>query len=281
MSDRMETQLTVVIPTLNAAATLAATLASLEPGRRLGVAVRIVDGGSVDETLSIADDYAVPVTHHDGGLYAALNAGFREAGTPWLTSINGDDLLHTAAIESRLAAAGSADAVYGLVDYVDESGRFLHAWRSAAAGDLLPLYRAGYSPLLQQGTLFRRSLYDRVGGFDESFRLVGDADFWWRCLEAGARFAEQAGPPVASFRLHDAQLSQRYKAAMLAEHAEMVRRHGCSPGFWSGFTAACRFRGRNWARYGVRCLRRLDFGGGLTIPGSYDLPTTAGQRSRA
>lgn len=269
-------ELTVLVPTLNAGTTLAATLLSLEPGRRDGMHVCIVDGGSTDDTLSLAAGQGVPVIHRAGGLYAALNAGFREAHTPWLTWINADDLLHTRSISARLGSAATADVAYGLVDYIDATGRFVHAWRSGDARDLLPLYRAGYSPLLQQGTLFRRALYDRVGGFDESFRLVGDADFWWRCLDAGAHFVEQPGPSVASFRLHPGQLSQRHKADMLTEHAEMVRRHGCAPGFWSGFAAACRFRVRNWSRYAVRCLRRRDFGGGLTVPGSYDLPAVDG-----
>lgn len=281
MDNSARIDLTVVIPTLNAGTTLGASLAALSQANRLGIRVCIVDGGSVDDTLSIAEDNGVAVLHHEGRLYSALNVGLHAAETTWLTWINADDLLYAGMLPSRIAAAGDTDVVYGLVDYIDSQGRFLHAWRSAAPQDLLTLYCAGYSPLLQQGTLFRRSLYERMGGFDESFHLVGDADFWWRCVEAGARFTEQPGPSVAGFRLHAGQLSQRYKADMFTEHATMVRRHGCSPRYLSGFAAACRFRGRNWSRYAVRSLRRLDFGGGLAVPGSYDLAATERQRSRA
>lgn len=265
---------TVIIPTLNAGTTLGASLAALSQASRFGIRVCIVDGGSVDDTLSIAEEHGVAILHHDGGLYAALNAGFHHAETTWLTWINADDLLHATMLPLRLASAGDADVLYGLVDYIDAQGRFLHAWRSAAPRDLPTLYRAGYSPLLQQGTLFRRSLFQRVGGFDESFKFVGDADFWWRCLDAGGRFHEQHGPPVAAFRLHAGQISQRHHEEMRAEHISMVRRRGLQPRVWSAFWPAARFRTRNWSRYVVRCLRPLDFGESPRLVAGYDIRST-------
>lgn len=37
-------------------------------------------------------------------------------------------------------------------------------------------------------TLFRKSFWEKVGGFDTDMGPVGDVDFWHRCLEAGAKW---------------------------------------------------------------------------------------------
>ncbi|MEI7780394.1 MAG: glycosyltransferase [Planctomycetota bacterium] len=261
----------VVIPTLNAAATLCETLLTLRSARAMGARVVVVDGGSIDGSIEIAQREGVEVLSHDGGMYAALNAGFRDIDTEWLTWINADDLLYADVLRAQLAYAGKAAAVYGVVDFVDEAGRFMHSWTSAAPDELLRLYRAGYSPLLQQGTLFRRHLYHAVEGFSEQYRLVADADFWWRALEQGFDFVRTTHPPVAGFRLHINQLSQRYAAVMQKEHQRMVAAHGGRRRTARSYWALCKYRGRNLPAYIVRAIRRRDLEGDLRLCSSYDV----------
>ncbi len=266
-----EPALGIVVPALNAAATLPATLHSLHGAAATGAEILLVDGGSTDDTVAIAAAHGVAVHTAPGGMYAALNVGFRRLRAAWLTWINADDLLYADRLAERVRPGGGADVVYGPVDFIDPAGRFVHSWTSGHPADLLPLYRAGYSPLLQQGTLFRRSVFETLGGFDESYRFVGDADFWWRALEAGFVFRRAGPPPVAAFRLHGDQLSQRFATEMRAEHARMVAAHGGrrrSPRSWLG---VARFRGRNLPAYVVRCLRRGDLEGRARLAGSYDV----------
>lgn len=261
----------VVVPTLNAAATLAATLESLQPAMQAGAEVLVVDGGSTDSTSAIAKGRGVRFEHCGGGMYAALNHGFHSLRNDWFTWINADDLLYADNLLSRLHLAGDADVSYGPVDFIDFAGRFVHSWTSASPADLLPLYRAGYSPLLQQGVLFRRRVFEQIRGFDETYRFVGDADFWWRALEARKIFHRCTHPPVAAFRLHCGQLSQRHAGPMRAEHERMVAAHGGRRRSLGSRLALCRFRGGNLFSYLVRCLRRRDLEGGVRLPGSYDV----------
>lgn len=263
--------LAVVVPALNAAATLAATLESLRPAMQVGAEVIVVDGSSTDGTMEIAKERGVRVEHCGGGMYAALNHGFRLLRSDWFTWINADDLLYADRLAGRLQSAGNADVLYGPVDFIDLAGRFVHSWTSASPADLLPLYQAGYSPLLQQGTLFRRRVFETIGGFDETYQFVGDADFWWRALEAGMSFHRCTHPPVAAFRLHGGQLSQRHASPMRAEHDRMVDAHGGRRRSLRSWLALCRFRGRNLPSYLVRCLRRRDLEGSVRLPGSYDV----------
>jgi hypothetical protein len=262
----------IVIPALNAGRTIRATLESLRFCRDQGARVIIVDGHSTDDTQAIAAEYAIDVIAMKGGMYAAINEGCRQLDTEWLTWINADDILFPHDLQGRLRRSGGHRVLYGRVDFIDVGGRFVHSWKSGRPEDLERLYAAGYSPLLQQGTIFHRDVFERLGGFDETFQYVGDADFWWRALEAGFSFSRDEGPPVAGFRLHGRQLSRRFATEMQREHDRMVAAHGCYPQFFSGWPVAARFRVANWRGYAIRALRRHDLGGGSIWPGSYEAP---------
>ncbi len=262
----------VVVPALNAGKTIRATLESLRFLRDQGARVVVVDGYSADDTQAIASEYAIDVVAMSGSMYAAINEGCRRLDTEWLTWINADDVFYPHDLQGRILRAGGNRVVYGRVDFIDGGGRFVHSWKSGRPEDLWRLYAAGYSPLLQQGALFHREVFVRVGGFDESYRYVGDADFWWRALEAGFSFGRDEGPPVAGFRLHREQLSRCFATEMRREHDRMVAAHGCRPRFFSGWAAAIRFRVANWRGYAIRALRRHDLGGGSILPGSYEAP---------
>lgn len=263
--------LAIVVPTLNAGAYLATCLTALAPAVRMGASVTVVDGGSTDGTIDIAQSHGIRVAAAAGSMYAALNAGFRGTSEPWLTWINADDVLFCDLLPLRLAAAAKADIAYGRVDFLDPLGRFVHSWLSASPGALSPLYRNGYSPLLQQGTLFRRSVFEHLGGFDDRYRYVGDADFWWRAVEAGFIFARSRHPPVAAFRMHHGQLSAKNEIAMKHEHADMVARHG---GRWRPASLAplALWRLENLGAYGMRLLRRVQLDGTMRLAPSYDIP---------
>jgi len=260
----------VVVPTLNCAAFLADTLSCLRRVRDVGQVV-VADSGSTDGTLDIARAAGVTVfSDAPPGLYPAINAGIRQLTTPWITYLNGDDLVQPAGMERLFSHRDSYDVVYGPVDFITADGGFIHCWHSARPRDLLPLFRAGVSPLLQQGTLFRRDLFDSLGGFRERWRFVSDADFWWRAAESGARFHRIGYPPVASFRMHPDQLSQIHKRRMADEHREMVESHGCRPRMFDAWWAIARYRAVHWRNYLVRVLRKRDLSGSFRLVGSYD-----------
>jgi teichuronic acid biosynthesis glycosyltransferase TuaG len=54
--------------------------------------------------------------------------------------------------------------------------------------------------------VLRKSLWERAGGFDESFRYVEDREMWLRCARTGARFAF-TGENTCFYRKHREALS--------------------------------------------------------------------------
>lgn len=269
--------LAVVVPTLDAAATLRCTLESLRPLVDDGCRIVVVDGGSVDETVAIANSFPCTLLTAPGSMYEAINVGFAHADAEWLTWINADDLLYADTAMTRMSEARAEDDIlYGPVDFIDSAGRFLHCWQSAAPRHLLALYRGGYSPLLQQGTLFRRSVHAALGGFDTRYTLVADADYWWRALERGLRFRQASSRSVAAFRLHARQQSFRHHERMRSEHDAMVAAHGRSTSRALAIAALWRWRCANATNYVVRCLRQANIRGRSGCVRSYDIPPAAG-----
>ena len=207
---------------------------------------------------------AVVLPETGTGLYAALNQGWCAPGE-WdaFTWLNDDDRLHApgfGGLLEALARRPEVDVVYGHVGLIGARGENLGLHPVARHGsDLKALLAHGIMPLAQPGTVIRRSLIDRLGGFDETFRSAGDLDFFVRALVAGARF-KFINTRVADFRLHAGQLS-KHRAEVEAETACVLRPLAHTP---RSLAALMRFRLGNAdvycdrvRRHGFRSMREL------------------------
>ncbi len=259
----------IVIPTLNCAATLAQTLTALQRLPRVR-RILVVDSHSHDGTGDVARRHGVDVVSVPrAGMYAAINEGLRRLDTEWVTYVNGDDLVYAVDRSLEAGAESGADVVYGTVDFIDADGRFIHSWTSATPSRLLRLYKSACSPLLQQGTIFRRAMFESLGGFDERWHFVGDADFWLRGLLAGLRFVRVVHPSVAAFRMHAGQLSRQHAGEMKAEFLSMLGAHGIEPSVITTMVHASLYRASHLRQYALRWLRQPDLGNRLSPANSY------------
>ena len=103
--------LSILMPVRNEAAFLGACLASITPPVDLSCEVVLVDDGSTDATLAIAQDFAqqasfpVTILHSSHrGKAAALNLAFSAARGDSFILLAGDDLLVAEALSTRVAA---------------------------------------------------------------------------------------------------------------------------------------------------------------------------------
>ncbi|HVU34125.1 MAG TPA: glycosyltransferase [Opitutaceae bacterium] len=195
----------------------------------------------------------------EGGIYGALNAGLRAgpANWDWFTYINDDDRLLpglSRMLEQHDEQGSGAAVIYGDVDLIDANGAVISQITTERSPHWIPaLLQSGISPLMQQGTLFRREVVERLDGFDLRYRLCADLDFWLRAYVGGARF--QYHPlRVAQFRLRGGQLSSA-TARTEQEQAEIVQRHLPRPEpAWRRRIGPPRYRLMNLPRY-VRRIR--------------------------
>lgn len=163
-------RLDVVIPTLNAGATLGATLANLPRA----AAVIVSDGGSSDETIAVARAAGCRIVNGPAGRGRQLLAGAAVAEKPWLLFLHADTTVDAAgwsAIAGHMAdtalegVAGSLrlhiadDAWQARV--IEKGVAWRVRWFGLAYGD--------------QGLLIHRDLYRAIGGYRD-LPLMEDVD---------------------------------------------------------------------------------------------------------
>ena len=160
--------LTIVIPALNAAASLGACLAAIGGADE----IIVVDGGSTDDSAGIAERAGARVIAAPRGRGTQLRAGGEAARGDWLLFLHADTRL----------GAGWREAVAAHVATVPErAGYFIlrlddNAWQARVidrgVGVRVRLLGLPYG---DQGLLISRRLYNEVGGF-RPLALMEDVD---------------------------------------------------------------------------------------------------------
>lgn len=172
--------LSVVIPTLNAATTLPATLDALAGAPR---EVIVADGGSDDATADRAAALGCRVVTAPRGRGSQLAAGVAATSAPWLLLLHADTRLGagwTEAAASHMANVPGCAGYFRLrIDDDCQAARRLEravAWRC----------RALALPYGDQGLLVPRTLLDTVGGI-RPLPLMEDVDLVRRIGRARLR----------------------------------------------------------------------------------------------
>ncbi len=156
--------LSVVIPTLDAVATLEPVIRALKTADGLVGEIVVADGGSADGTVELARRCGARVGTCPRGRGPQLAAGAGTATQPWLLFLHADTHLHADwERETRRFIADPANA--GRAAYFrlafDDPARAARrveryaAWRSRVLG----------LPYGDQGLLISRAFYDSIGGF--------------------------------------------------------------------------------------------------------------------
>lgn len=175
----------IIVPTWNAAVTLGACLDSVVRQTCSDFELVLVDGGSTDGTLDIANSFAPSlgtrlVIHcgPDQGAYDAMNRGVGLATGTWLLFLGADDTLYEADTLARVAAFigehEPSDLVYGDVIWRSTSSRY------AGVFDLNRLLFK--QNICHQSIFYRRELFDSIGPYNLRYRTLADWDFNIRCF---------------------------------------------------------------------------------------------------
>lgn len=169
--------ISIVIPVLDEAHHIEATLAALAPLRRRAVEVLVVDGGSRDDTVDRARPHADQVLLAARGRSRQMNAGAAQARGDVLLFLHADTVLPPDA-DRLLHEALASQALWGRFD-VRILGR---PWMLRVVSFLMNL-RSRLTGIAtgDQAIFMRREAFDRLGGFPDQ-PLMEDVEMSRRLL---------------------------------------------------------------------------------------------------
>ena len=143
----------------------------------------VIDGASTDESVDIIKSYSDKISYwvseSDSGIYNAMNKGIMRAKGDYLLFLNsGDFLLDNDTIAGVFTYDCMADILCARCN-VSDNGKIV--WTSNPPKEVTfgTLYSVG---LAHQSTFISRSLFDKYGCYDESFRYNADIEFWYRTI---------------------------------------------------------------------------------------------------
>lgn len=144
-------------------------------------------------------------------LYKAWNIALTWAKGEYLTSANCDDHTYPNGLNAMcryLDAHPDIDLVYGDCDILFNG--IIQTWKRGESDLLNGINRVGVMPM------WRKSLHDRFGMFEETLEVSGDFEFWRRCVLGGAKIAH-IDTTVGLYWKRSNSLENRNKATMRKE----------------------------------------------------------------
>jgi len=175
----------------------------------------ILDDGSTDTTATIAESFrradARVVLHRDerrGGVAVALNRAASTARGEFLAVMDADDVALPRRIETQvrfLREHPSVCLVGSSISVIDEAANHICTLRYPVNSARIDQARAYSNPIATSTAMFRRSVFNAVGGCRSVLLYSEDYDLWLRMGEVSE--TTNVGEILVLYRIHKAQQS--------------------------------------------------------------------------
>ncbi len=183
--------MSIITVSFNSSLTIKDTFESVLNQTYKDIEYIVVDGNSIDNTISIIKEYEPLfegrmkwISEPDKGLYDAMNKGFQLAKGDIIGIINSDDLFcDKDAIKNvveEFINKRDIDAVYADLYYVsqDNTDKIKRKWKSG----IQKTFNTGWHPA--HPTLYvKRVIYEKYGYFDLTYKLAADFELMLRFFD--------------------------------------------------------------------------------------------------
>jgi glycosyltransferase involved in cell wall biosynthesis len=142
----------------------------------------VIDGKSTDGTVNIIESYREKlqywVSEADTGIYNAMNKGILKATGDYVLFLNAGDYFKSAdVIETLVMKTDNKEIVYGDIIY-----KSVTAEKMEVFPETLDFTFFADNSLPHPCTLIQRSLFDRLGLYDEKIRICADWAFFLNAI---------------------------------------------------------------------------------------------------
>lgn len=178
--------ISVVMPVRNSESTVLRSITSILASKHVKE-ILIADGCSEDKTVglvnSIRDARVRVVSLCDNGIYNGANRALGECTGEFIVFMNSNDFLNPIYLDvaMQLDTSYQADYFYGCIEMA-RTRIVPRLYRLPVANSVWQVM-----PFPHVSMIIRRSVHQRLGSYDESFRIASDLDYINRLLLSGAR----------------------------------------------------------------------------------------------
>jgi glycosyltransferase involved in cell wall biosynthesis len=187
----MEPQVSVVIPTYNAANVLTQAIDSALAQTYRPFEIIVIDDGSSDNTPDLLRAYGDRIRslrQDNSGVYAARNRGIRAARGRYIAFLDADDVWLPGKLQRQVEILDKQPefpVIHTDTALIDAEGCLLKAAtnprRQSVNGRVFEeFFRSNMAVILLSTVILRRECFDRTGLFDERHRSVVDQIFFLR-----------------------------------------------------------------------------------------------------
>jgi glycosyltransferase involved in cell wall biosynthesis len=178
---------TIITVCMNSAKTLEQCIQSVLDQTYPNIEYIIIDACSADGTLDLIKKHEDSIDYYlsepDRGLYHAMNKGLELSSGDYILILNSDDWYKTDCVEALILAKRTSNACFvsARAQNVNQEGLPLQVIRS------MP-YDAGLRlrmPLRHETMLLSADIYNNIGLYDESYKIISDFHLTLRVFEGG------------------------------------------------------------------------------------------------
>jgi glycosyltransferase involved in cell wall biosynthesis len=219
----------------------------------------IIDGGSDDNSTDVINEYAARINYWisepDKGIYNAMNKGIEKATGEYLLFLNSGDRLHNDDVLSKAEKyLGNYELVYSNLNLITDKGDYLLRYP-----DVLTFSHFYVSSLPHPATFIKKSLFNKLGHYDESLKICSDWKFF---IDAVCRHncSYLHAPETFSDFFLDGISSQKKNEALIKNEREKVLSE-LFPAFLPDYVELTRMRTFFNHASSSRLLKILNFAG--------------------
>lgn len=206
-------KISIVTPSYNQGKFIEETINSVLGQGYRNLEYVIIDGGSKDGTLEIIKKYEKHlhywVSEADNGHGHALNKGFAKTTGEIMAWINSDDKYTPWAFRTVAEIFQNfphVDWIVGINSWWNSSGAMIGTSKSQK--NIYDYLLGNYAWIQQESVFWRRSLWERSGGFiNENYNFMVDGELWTRFFLHAELYSVDC--VLGGYRFHDANRAKK------------------------------------------------------------------------
>lgn len=220
VQNREKPEISVIIPVYNGEKYIKYAIDSVFSQKYNSYEIIVIDDGSTDETLDILTQYdgLTVLIKPNGGTASALNTGIRNSKGNWIKWLSADDVLLPEYLDEMMKHISSIpnnkDKIfYTNYEIIDDNGDFINYFLEPPSRNFTT-NKEQFEELMRyfygngSSSFIHKSVFERIGMFDDSLKHSEDYDFWLKASKNNIRF-ELVPNCLLKYRRHKDQLTNK------------------------------------------------------------------------